>query len=353
MTARAAVNVLEGITKGVNRTTLPKLPPAPGFDGAAEYDRQVELWEKWIEWEKSDPLEIKEDDRSLYNSRVLYLYKNALMALRFWPKMWYDAADWCFQNNLEDEGDEFLKNGMEANPESCLLAFSKAHQTELRTELEEGEAGLIKKGEAVREPFTKVLDALYDLLTKAKKREEQTIARAKEAFAAQQAADEAARAASARGSDDDDDDDEASAIAIRLKERQAALDAQLQGITKAANAEIHTLKKTISYAWIALMRAMRRVQGKGSGVPGAKVGGFRGVFTQARKSGKLLSDTYVASALIEHHCYQDPAASKIFERGMKLFADDENFALEYIKHLITLNDATSKPFLLCIHHSPR
>jgi cleavage stimulation factor subunit 3 len=88
------------------------------------------------------------------------------------------------------------------------------------------------------------------------------------------------------------------------------------------------------------MRAMRRVQGKGA--PGAAVGGFRDVFSQARKRGKLLSDAYVASALIEHHCYQDPAASKIFERGMKLFPDDEEFALEYIKHLVKLNDSTSK-----------
>lgn len=125
----------------------------------------------------------------------------------------------------------------------------------------------------------------------------------------------------------------------RQQEKQAALDAQIKGITNAANAEIHMLKRTLSYAWIALMRTMRRVQGKGA--PGAAVGGFRGVFGEARKRGKLLSDAYVASALIEHHCYQDPAATKIFERGMKLFPDDENFALEYIKHLVKLNDATN------------
>lgn len=342
MTARSAVTVAENITRNVTRTTLPKLPPAPGFDGADEFMKQVQAWKSWIEWEKSDPLEIKEDDRETYNKRVLYIYKNALAALRFWPETWFDAAEWSYQNNLNDEGDTFLKSGMEANPESCLLAFKRSNHLELRTDFADGEAGIIEKARVVREPLDTVLNTLYDLINKVKKREERNIAMAKEHFAAQQAAEEAARAASEKGSDiEDDEDDENSAAAKRQKEKQAAFDAQIQGISTSANAEIHILKKTLTYAWIALMRAMRRVQGKG-GAKDAAIPGFRGVFGEARKKGKLLSDAYVASALIEHHCYQDIAAGKIFERGMKLFPDDEVFALEYVKHLVKLNDATSK-----------
>ncbi|KAF1950227.1 hypothetical protein CC80DRAFT_578528 [Byssothecium circinans] len=340
MTARSTINALQGnYLRNIHRTTLPKLPPAPGFDGAEEFSKQVHAWKAWIEYEKNDdPLDIKEDDRALYNKRILYIYKNALMALRFWPEMWYEAAEWSYQNDLKDEGDKFLEEGIKANPESCLLAFRMAAQIESRTDFEDGEAGLIAKGKVVRAPFNTVLDALYDLTNKAKKREEQTIARAKEVFAAQQAAEEAARGTSDKGSDDEDEE-EAREAARRQQQKQNALDAQLKGISNAANAEIHTLKKTLSYAWIALMRAMRRVQGKGA--PNAAVGGFRGIFAEARKKGKLLSDAYVASALIEHHCYQDPAATKIFDRGMKLFPDDENFALEYVKHLVKLNDATN------------
>lgn len=341
MTARSAITVADNIARGVHRTTVPKLPPAAGFDGADEYTKQVQAWKNWIEWEKSDPLEIKLDDKDTYEKRVLYLYKNALTALRFWPEMWYDAAEWSYQNNQKEEGDAFLKNGMDANPESCLLAFKRSHQLELRTDFEDGEAGIVEKGKVVREPLDQVLDALYDLTNKARKREEQTIARTKEAFAAQQAAAEAARAGSEKGSDDDDDEDANGAAARLQKERQDALDAQLHGISKAASADIHTLKKALTYAWITLMRTMRRIQGKGA-AKDTPIPGFRGVFAEARKRGKLLSDAYVASALIEHHCYQDPAAGKIFERGMRLFPDDENFALEYVKHLVKLNDATSK-----------
>jgi len=339
MTARNSINILDTtITRGINRTTLPRLPPAPGFDGHEDYMTQVRLWQKWIQWEKSDPMEIAIDDRALHHKRILHIYKNALMALRFWPELWYEAAEWCFENGLQQEGDKFLNDGIEANPESCLLAFKKATQVELRTDFEDGQPGIIAKGKAVREPYMKLLDTIYDLTAQTKKREEHSIARAKEAYEAQKQADEAARTmAQSNGDGDDDDEDEAARM---QEQKEKNHNGQLQAISAGYNAQTHILKKTLTYAWIALMRAMRRVQGKGS--PGAEVGGFRSVFAEARKRGKLLSEAYVASAMIEHHCYQDPAAQKIFERGMKLFPEDEHFALEYIKHLIKLNDSTSE-----------
>lgn len=87
------------------------------------------------------------------------------------------------------------------------------------------------------------------------------------------------------------------------------------------------------------MRAMRRVQGKGA-VKDA-VGGSRQIFADARARGKITSDVYVASALIEHHVYKDPAGTKIFERGAKLFPEDSTFILEYLKHLLSIGDTTS------------
>lgn len=80
------------------------------------------------------------------------------------------------------------------------------------------------------------------------------------------------------------------------------------------------------------MRAARRVQSKA---------GFRAIFADARKRGRVTSELYVETALIEYHCYKDPAGTRIFERGMKLFPEDEHFALEYLKHLIAINDITN------------
>ena len=331
MTARSSSIALENITRDLVRTTRPRLPPALGFEGDAEYVKQVEIWKRWINWEKEDPLVLKDEDPAAYKARVVYTYKQALMALRFWPEMWYEAAEFCFQNDMESEGNEFLIQGVNANPESCLLAFKRADRIELTAEPEEGEEGLKRRGDAVREPYNKVLDALYDLINQTKKREEQTIARVKEMFAQQVPS-------SPEDSNDDDDDDDSGNRAINP--REAALQAQIQAIEAGNNAQIHLLKRTISYAWIALMRAMRRIQGKGK--PNGAVGGFRQIFADARRKGRILSEVYVTSALIEYHCYKDPAATKIFERGMKLFPDDENFALEYLKHLIAINDITSR-----------
>ncbi|KAH6637427.1 hypothetical protein C7974DRAFT_141142 [Boeremia exigua] len=339
MTARSAINVLDNnITRGLNRTTLPRLPPAPGFDGYEEFMNQVRLWKQWVQWEKSDPLECAVDDRALYNKRVLHIYRSALRSLRFWPELWYEAAEWCYENGLPTDGDKFLDDGIQANPESCLLAFKKGNQVELSTEFEEGQAGIVAKGIAVKKPYMDLLDTLYDLTAKTKKREEHSIARAKEAFEAQKAADDAARAIAQGNANDADDDDDAEATR-RAQEKDVAFNAQVHAISAGYNAQTQTLKRTLTFAWIALMQATRRVQGKGGN--NSEVPGFRGIFTEARRKGKLLSDAYVASAQIEHHCYQDPAAGKIFERGMKLFPEDEHFALEYIKHLINLNDSTN------------
>ncbi|KAL3434436.1 mRNA 3'-end-processing protein rna14 [Aspergillus tetrazonus] len=319
MTARSSYTELQNFTRDLNRTTLPRLPPVPGSEGDIEYLQQIEIWKRWINWEKGDPLVLKEDDLAAYKGRVVYVYKQALMALRFLPEIWFEAADFCFLNDMETEGNEFLKNGIDANPESCLLAFKRADRLEITSESEQDP---IKRGAKVREPYDRLLDALYDLIAKARTREAQDVARLEETFKSKPDTQPAAN--------DDDDDDQS-----ETKAKESVKNAQIEAVRHAHSIQIGILSKTVSFAWIALMRAMRRIQGKGK--PG-EVPGSRQVFADARKRGRITSDVYIASALIEYHCYKDPAATKIFERGAKLFPEDENFALEYLKHLIDIND---------------
>lgn len=325
MTARSSYTELQNLTRDLDRTTLPQMPPVLGSVGEAEFQHQLGLWRRWITWEKGDPLVLKEEDIVAYKNRVLYVYKQALMAMRFVPEMWFEAADFCFQNGMDNEGNDFLNQGIQANPESCLLAFKRADRLEIETE---SESDPQKRGSRVREVYDKLLDALYALNSKAREREEQDVARIKEQFAEE--------------SDDyqpvaDDEDEEGRSQEVQAKE--AAKESQIEAIRKAHGTQISMTSKLISFAWIALMRAMRRIQGKG--IPG-ELAGSRQVFAEARKRGRITSDVYIASALIEHHCYKDPAATRIFERGARLFPDDENFALEYLKHLFDINDVTSK-----------
>ncbi|KAJ9367669.1 hypothetical protein DTO282E5_7666 [Paecilomyces variotii] len=324
MTARSSYTELQNITRDLIRTSLPRLPPIPGSEGDVEFNQQVEIWKRWIDWEKSDPLVLKEEDIAGFRARVLYVYKQALMALRFLPEIWFEAAEFCFQNDMETEGNEFLKQGIDANPESCLLAFKRADRLEITSESEQDPK---KRGAKVREPYDKVLDALYDLINKARTREAQDVARIEETYANAQPENLPVQ-------EEDEDEDRGS----ESKAKESAKKAQIDAVRKAHAVQIGILSKTISFAWIALMRAMRRIQGKGK--PG-EMAGSRQIFADARKRGRITSDVYIASALIEYHCYKDPAATKIFERGAKLFPEDENFALEYLKHLIDINDVTN------------
>lgn len=324
MTARSSFTELQNITRDLSRTTLPRLPPVPGSEGDVEFSQQVDIWKRWIAWEKGDPLVLKEDDPTAFKARVVYVYKQALMALRFLPEIWFEAAEFCFQNDMETEGNEFLKQGIDANPESCLLAFKRADRLEISSESEQDP---IKRGSKVREPYDRLLDALYDLIAKARTRESQDVARIEETFASMNPDKQTLQ-------EQEEDDDQSGS-----KAKESIKNAQIQAVRNAHAIQIGILSKTISFAWIALMRAMRRIQGKGK--PG-EMPGSRQIFADARKRGRITSDVYIASALIEYHCYKDPAATKIFERGAKLFPDDENFALEYLKHLIDINDITSK-----------
>lgn len=330
MSAKSANMALDNITRRLQRTNIPRLPPAPGFDGDGEYAEQVDLWMKWVDWEKSDPLELKEDEPETLKKRILYVYRQALMALRFWPDMWVDTAEWCWENEIlgndgSDLGSEFLLNGIEANPESVLLGLKHADRVEDTYPVGEGDEAKIERGKAVKAPYLKLLDSLYALSKNLKDEEKSTIEKIKQRGVFD-----------TFGNDDED-------VADGRGDKPASdtrNEAQIKAIQQGYSARNNLLSHTISYVWIAVARAMRRVQGKG-GVS-APVGGMRQIFVDARQRGKLTSDVYVAIALMEWKVYKEKACSKIFERGAKLFPEDDYFIVEYIKFLHSIDDFTSE-----------
>ena len=323
MTARGAYHQLSNLTARLLRTTTPRLPPAIGYDGDDEFMQQLNIWQDWIRFEKEDPLVYRDDEPEVFKKRVLFAYKQALMALEFWPEMWYSAAEFCFENGLDTEGAQLLEQGFAANPESPLLAFKLADRLELTTQNDEAtDPGAKDRMKKVREPFDKVLDALYALAKKNTARERGDI---------QSVETQAETGTNGDGNGDDE------IHAANIASRKAVLDAQIEIIKRSADKENELLSKMISHCWISLMRATRRIQGKGA-TPG---GGFRAIFGEARKRGKVTSDFYVECAQIEWQCYRDPAGAKILERGIKLFPEDGYLPLQYMKHLFDINDVTN------------
>ncbi|KAI6242732.1 hypothetical protein M3Y99_00179500 [Aphelenchoides fujianensis] len=67
--------------------------------------KQVELWRKYIHWEKSNPLNV--DEYSQLAKRVVYAYDQALLCLGYLPDIWYEAAHFQQQaaKLLTEKGD--------------------------------------------------------------------------------------------------------------------------------------------------------------------------------------------------------------------------------------------------------
>ncbi|KAJ1347103.1 hypothetical protein KIN20_002069 [Parelaphostrongylus tenuis] len=76
---------LEAVTRGVNRQAV-SVPPR----GTAPEMKQVEMWKKYIQWEKSNPMETEEYGQ--FAKRVVYAYEQSLLCLGYYPDMWYEAA---------------------------------------------------------------------------------------------------------------------------------------------------------------------------------------------------------------------------------------------------------------------
>lgn len=340
MQARTARMQLEQKLEGLDRKSIPKLPPVYGCAGDDEFGTQVEKWRGWIEWERDeDPLVYKGTEDDAYRKRVLYAYKQATLCLCFYPDIWFEAVNWCFAQGIDAitaEGEQLLDKAIANNPESVLLAMLKADRVEAGLETGNTDEILCRNGEKLDGPYEKVHTALYALRSKLKEKDDKALAQITAHYASLPPEDE-----QMEGQDDDDDN-----ISTKPKTREEQKKADIEAVKNASATHMDILKRTISYVWVAKMRAFRRVQGQGKplkkGDASAKVvKGFRGIFSDARPRGPLSSDVYIASALMEWRCYKDPSAIKIFERGMKLFPMDEAFILEYVKHLIALSDVTN------------
>jgi len=331
VTAKGANTVLQNMTRDLDRKSIPKLPPAPGFAGDVEYMAQISIWKNWIAWEKADPLELKKDELPLYKARILYVYKQAVMALRFWDGIWAEASDFCFANGLEKEGDEFLTQATNANPECCHLCFKQADRLELNTVGEQNAEVVKSRSNAVREPYDKCLAALYNIIAHVELEGKTIIAGMEE----DSTKDNPPSQQPLHGGDDDENVEPG-------RKSPASLQNAIETIQKGVASRVRLLSRTVTFVWIALTRAIRRIEGKGT--PNSAIGGMRGLYKEARLRGRgcITSDYYIAVALIEHHCYSDNLAPGIFEKGMKLFPEDELMAVEYLKYLIQTNDVTSQ-----------
>lgn len=70
MNARRVAKEFEAITRGLNRNA-PAVPPKSSFDEI----KQVELWKKYISWEKSNPLKTEDTTLVIRRGKIFPLNK--------------------------------------------------------------------------------------------------------------------------------------------------------------------------------------------------------------------------------------------------------------------------------------
>lgn len=91
MNARRVAKELENVTKGLNRN-LPAVPPTL----TKEEFRQAEIWKKFINYEKQNPLR-SEDTTALVSRRVMFATEQCLLVLCHHPDIWIMASQYLDQ----------------------------------------------------------------------------------------------------------------------------------------------------------------------------------------------------------------------------------------------------------------
>ncbi|KAK9876432.1 hypothetical protein WA026_012745 [Henosepilachna vigintioctopunctata] len=121
MNARRVAKELEVQIRGINRNA-PSVPP----NGTPEEKKQVELWQKYIAWEKNNPL--RTEDTALLTKRVVFALEQCLLCLGHHPDIWYQTAQFLEYSCkiLAEKGDV---NASKLFSEEAANIFERATST--------------------------------------------------------------------------------------------------------------------------------------------------------------------------------------------------------------------------------
>ncbi|CAG9770173.1 unnamed protein product [Ceutorhynchus assimilis] len=246
MNSRRVAKELEVQIRGINRNA-PSVPP----NGSPEERKQVELWQKYIGWEKSNPL--RTEDTALHTKRVIFALEQCLLCMGHHPDIWYQAAQFLELSSkiLAEKGDI---NASKLFSEEAAHVFERATSSLLNRNMllyfayadyEEGRM----KYEKVHQIYSKYLD-------------------------------------------------------------------------------IKDIDPTLAYT--QYMKFARRAEG---------IKSARSVFKRAREDPRSQYHIFVCAALMEYYCSKDKnIAFRIFELGLKKFADIPEYVTSYIDYLSHLNE---------------
>ncbi|KAG9303333.1 hypothetical protein G9A89_013659 [Geosiphon pyriformis] len=302
MTARTALRELRGFMEEINRNVIP-VPP--------KWERaelqQLDAWKRWIAWEKTNPLAF--EDRTQLAQRVIYAYKQAMMYMRHYPEIWFEASNYWVELGKEEDAANLLKSAMECLPTSFLVHFAYAELQEHRK--------LYPQARESLETLIKNLTGQIQCIEQSAKDEIELLMRQSVESSPEESGGQIPIQL---------DGEMREQLRIREKEREK----DRGRIEERKQRQVEEIACGCSMVWIMLMRYARREEG---------VEVARNIFTKARKFPYLTYHVFVSAALMEYYFTKDPKiAGKIFDLGHKTFGDNSEYVIQYLDFLIGLND---------------
>ncbi|KAI9228389.1 MAG: hypothetical protein DHS80DRAFT_15684 [Piptocephalis tieghemiana] len=309
MTARTTAREMRGYVDGLDRTSL-ATPPT----WTEKEKEQLHVWKRYIAWEKSNPL--KSPSALDVHARVTGAYKEALMYLRHYPEIWYDAANYQLtEAQRPEDAVIILRTAIDAKPSSFLLHFALAEveerrkrYTEAKTVYEDLLSGLNDRVKQAEQEYTEAMKRLEE------EEEEEANTQGKST--------EEGGGPMEMGQDGEGRE--------RLREAARARDRARERVKEERKGKLARIGRLFSSAWIAYMRFSRRTEG---------IKTARGIFSRARKTGLCSHHLFIAAALMEFYNTKEPGvAGRIFELGLKTFSEDAQYISTYLGYLIQVND---------------
>ncbi|KAJ3107998.1 mRNA 3'-end-processing protein rna14 [Phlyctochytrium planicorne] len=254
----------------------------------------LQAWKNCIIWEKSNPLHL--EDNTLLISRIMYTFKSSLLMLRFFPEIWYEAAEYLLSIGKAEDAVLLLTQATEIIPQRYIAALANSQflidtSALLTFSLCEIEENLKRDGESISKVYEALIKSLEDGVdtTNAKFDQERI-----ELLAILNRSDP-------EDSEADWDGERREREREKQRENEREVEVKVESRRKE---EIEKLKTVITLSWIVYMRFARRSQ-----------------------VWRRIKDVNVAT--------------KIFEAGLKAFTDDESLAglfERYLEFLISVDD---------------
>jgi cleavage stimulation factor subunit 3 len=155
MTARTVSRELKALLESLDRDEYALDPPTDSLVAA----RKVAVWQRWIDWEKGNPLGVPERS-PLWIQRVQYAYRQALAVLRFYGEVWFEYSRFLVIVGRREEAETIIKTAVEALPVDLIVVFAYADLLETA----EGNNGEVKSEERTPNAAGPVYEALIEAL---------------------------------------------------------------------------------------------------------------------------------------------------------------------------------------------